>query len=214
MIEKDLKAQNRAALGVIYVGTFALVALIHWSAGEVFEVTSKLADQAIVMAIITCFGAILSNFLPNNAKHSIVYFRLYNVLSGHRCKKLCERDPRLAKNDLRNRWPELFTEGMKEGEQNTYWYNNIYSSVKNEPEVLQAHRSFLLYRDAASGLFILLLGALLWHGVSKYISLPSLGVWALVVLVGIILLLCRAAKQSGDRMVVNAVAVSLAKMKK
>ena len=210
-MEKDLKAQNTVALGVIYAGTFVLVALIHLSAEEVFEVTSKLTEQAIVMAIITVFGAVLSNFLPNNVKHSLVYFRLCNVLSGHRCKKLCERDPRFDKNHLQNQWPELFAQEMKESEQNTYWYNNIYSSVKNKPEVLQAHRSFLLYRDAASGLFILLLGALLWHGVSEYISLPSLEARSLIVLVGIILLLCRAAKQSGDRMVVNAVAVSLVK---
>ena len=51
----------------------------------------------------------------------------------------------------------------------------------------------------------------LWHSVSEYISLPSLEARSLRVLVGIILLLCSAAKQSGDRMVVNAVAVSLVK---
>ena len=208
-MEKDLKAQNRAALGVIYVGTFVLVALIHWSVEEVFEVTSRLADQAIVMAIITGFGAILSNFFPNNVKHSLVYFRLCNVLSGHRCKKLCEKDPRLDKNDLRNRWPELFAQTMKEGEQNAYWYNNIYSSVKNEPEVLQAHRSFLLYRDAATGLFVLLLGLLLWQLASEVVALPSLSIWSVVILAGVVLCLCQAARQSGDRMVVNAVAVRL-----
>ena len=210
-METNLKAQNTIALGVIYFGTFVLVALIHWSAEEVFEVTSKLAEQATVMAIITGFGAVLSNFLPNHVKHSLVYFRLYNVLSGHRCKKLCEKDPRLAINDLQKRWPELFAQEMQSSEQNTYWYNNIYSTVKNEPEVRQAHSSFLLYRDAASGLFILMLGALLWHGVSAYVLLPSLGGWSLVVLAGVILSLSLAAKQSGNRMVVNSVAVSVTK---
>ena len=184
---------------------------VHWSAEEVFEITSKLAEQATVMAIITCFGAIFSDFLPNHLKHTLVYFRLHNVLSGHRCRKLCEKDPRLDMNELRRRWPELFAQKKNEVEQNAYWYKNIYSPVKNEPEVRQAHRSFLLYRDAASGLFILLLGSLLWHGISPYISLPALGGWALLVLAGVILLQCQAGKQSGNRLVVNATAVSIAR---
>ena len=45
---------------------------------------------------------------------------------------------------------------MDESEQNAYWYKEIYRPVRNSPEVLQSHRSFLLFRDAASGLFILL----------------------------------------------------------
>lgn len=208
-MEKDLKAENMVSLGVIYVGVFALVALVHWSAEEVFEFTEKFVEQAGVMAIIVGFGAILANFLPNHIKHPVVYFRIRNVLSGHRCRKLCERDPRLDKNELRRKWPELFAQEMDESEQNPFWYKNIYSPVKNDPEVRQAHRSFLLYRDAASGLFILLLGLLLWHGVAVYISLPALSGWALLILSGVILVLCRAGKQSGDRMVVNAVALNV-----
>ncbi len=211
MMEKDLKKENTAPLGMIYVGAFVLVALVHWSVDEVFEFTSKLAEQAIVMAIIVSFGAILANFLPNYVKHPLVYFRFQNALSGHRCRKLCEKDARLDMSDLRERWPELFAQSMSEAEQNPFWYKKIYSTVKNEPEVRQAHRSFLLYRDAASGLLILLLGSLLWHGVSAYISLPALSGWALLVLAGVILVLCLAGKQSGDRMVVNAVAVSVAR---
>ena len=56
MMEKDLKKENTAPLGMIYVGAFVLVALVHWSVEEVFEFTSKLAEQAIVMAIIVSFG--------------------------------------------------------------------------------------------------------------------------------------------------------------
>ena len=98
---------------------------------------------------------------------------------------------------------------MKESEQNAYWYKKIYRPVRNSPEVLQSHRSFLLFRDAASGLFILLVGLLLWQAIAERISFPSLGTWSLVILAGVILVLCQAARQSGDRMVANAVAVAL-----
>ena len=208
-MEKDLKAQNRPSLTAIYVGTFFLVALTHWSVEEAFAFTSRLAKQAGVMAIITAFGAVLSNSLSNSAKHILVFFRFRNALPGHRCKALCKKDPRLSMKRLENRWPKLFAQDMEECVQNAYWYDEIYKPVKNAPEVLQAHRSFLLYRDAASGLFILLIGLLVWRIIAAFTSWPSLGVWPLLLLVGVILLLCLAGRQSGNRMVTNAVAVAL-----
>ena len=208
-VEKDLKTQNIASLTAIYGGTFFLVALVHWGAEEVFAITTRLAKQACVMAAITSFGAVLSNFLPNSVKHILVFFRFCNVLAGHRCKTLCKKDPRLSVEHLEKRWPELFVQDIEESAQNSYWYREIYSPVKNAPEVLQAHRSFLLYRDAASGLFILLIGLLVWPVIAVLVSLPSPGVWSLLLLVGVILLLGQAGRQSGERMVTNAAAVGL-----
>lgn len=208
-MEKDLKAQNLVSLTAIYVGTFFLVALVHWSVEEVFTFTNQLAKQAYVMAAITSFGCVLSNFLPNSLKHILIFFRFRNVLPGHRCKMICEKDPRLSIEHLENRWPELFAQDMEENKQNSYWYREIYSLVRNAPEVLQAHRSFLLYRDAASGLFIIMIGLLVWRFISAYVSLSSLGAWSLLFLLGVILLLGQAGRQSGNRMVVNAVAVGL-----
>lgn len=208
-MEKDLKAQNVVSLTAIYVGTFFLLALVHWSVEEVFTFTTQLAKQAYVMAAITSFGAVLSNFLPNSLKHILVFFRFRNVLPGHRCKMICEKDPRLSMEYLENKWPELFAQDMEENKQNSYWYRKIYSLVRNAPEVLQAHRSFLLYRDAASGLFVIMIGLLVWRFIAVCVSLPSLGVWSLLSLLGVILLLGQAGRQSGNRMVVNAVAVGL-----
>ena len=208
-MEKDLKAQNLVSLTAIYVGTFFLVALVHWSVEEVFTFTNQLAKQAYVMAAITSFGGVLSNFLPNSLKHILIFFRFRNVLPGHRCKMICEKDPRLSIEHLENRWPELFAQDMEENKQNSYWYREIYSLVRNAPEVLQAHRSFLLYRDAASGLFVIMIGLLVWRFIAVCVSLPSLGGWSLLSLLGVILLLGQAGRQSGNRMVVNAVAVGL-----
>ena len=208
-MEKDLKTQNRASLTAIYVGTFFLVALAHWSVEEAFVFTTRLAKQAGVIAIITGFGAVLSDSLSNSAKHILVFFRFRNALPGHRCKTLCKKDPRLSMERLEKRWPELFAQDMEEGAQNAYWYDEIYTPVKDTPEVLQAHRSFLLYRDVASGLFILLIGLLVWRVFAALVSLPSLGAWSLLLLVGVILLLCLAGRQSGNRMVTNAAAVGL-----
>lgn len=208
-MEKDLKAQNVPSLTAIYIGTLFLVTVVHWSVEEVFAFSLQLGQQVLVVAAITSFGAVLSNILPNELKHPLVYFRFKNVLSGHRCRRICMRDPRLFSADLERKWPMLFLRDMRESEQNSYWYSEIYRTVRKEPEVVQAHRSFLLFRDAAAGLFVLLLGLLLWQGASEVMALRSLSIWSMVVLTGVVLCLCQAARQSGDRMVANAVAVGL-----
>ena len=94
-MEKDLKAQNLSSLTAIHLGALLLLAMIHWSVEVVFEVSARLAQQAFVVAAVTSFSAVLANILPNYVKHPLVYFRLRNVLSGHRCKRICLQDPRL-----------------------------------------------------------------------------------------------------------------------
>ena len=208
-MEKDLKAQNAWPLTAMYVGTLLLVAIVHWGVEEVFTFSLQLGEQVLVVAAITAFGGVLSNFLPNHLKHPLVYWRIRNVLSGHRCRSICEKDPRLLSSDLQRKWPLLFLHEMKEDEQNAYWYNEIYRSVRNEPEVLQAHRSFLLFRDAATGLLLLLVGLLLWKAVGETVPVQFVSLWSAAILAGMFVLVCQAARQSGDRMVANAVAVAL-----
>ena len=208
-MEKDLKAQNAWPLTALYVGSLLLVALVHWGVEEVFKVSDQLGGQVLVVAIITAFGGVLANLLPNDLKHPLVYWRLRNVLSGHRCRSICAKDPRLLASDLERMWPALFLHDRKADQSNAYWYNEIYRPVRDEPEVVQAHRSFLLFRDAAAGLFLLLLGLLLWTVVGETVPVPSLSMWSAVILAGMFALLCQAARQSGDRMVANAVAVAV-----
>ena len=208
-MEKDLKAQNAWPLTAMYVGTLLLVAVVHWGVEEVFKFSLELGEQVLVVAAITAFGGVLSNFLPNDVKHPLVFWRFRNVLSGHRCRSICEKDPRLVSADLKRRWPRLFLDKMQKDEQNAYWYNEIYRPVRNSPEVLQAHRSFLLFRDAAAGLFLLLLGVVLWKILGEAIPVQSVSNWSALILAGMFVLLSQAARQSGDRMVANAVAVAL-----
>ena len=97
--------------------------------------------------------------------------------------------------DLQRKWPALFLDEMSEDEQNAYWYNEIYRPVRNEPEVLQAHRSFLLFRDAATGLFFLLLGLLLWKVVGEAVSVQSVSMWSAAILAGTFVSVSVAARQ-------------------
>ena len=99
-MEKDLKAQNVASMAAIYVGTFLLLGLVEWGTSVTFARTAQLAEKEFVMATITSFGAVLSNFLPNSVKHPLVFLRFHHVLPGHRCKRICKKDPRFSMEDL------------------------------------------------------------------------------------------------------------------
>ncbi len=208
-MDRDLKAQNLRDLTAIYGGTLFLIVVVQWSVEEAFKFSLQLGQQALSGAAIASFGGVLSNFLPNRIKHILIYHRLRNVISGYRCRSICLNDPRLLSADLEKKWPSLFFEKMQEKDQNDFWYREIYRTAKNEPEVVQAHRNFLLYRDTASGLSVLLLGLLLWNIVSRVVVVPALSMWSIVTVLVVVLILCQAARQSGDRMVANAVAVAI-----
>ena len=136
---KSLKAQNAVSLIAIYAGTFVVLASVQWGAQEVAALSAWLAEVGAAAAM-TSFAGIVSNLLPNSAKHVIVFLRLRHMLPGYRCKTICKDDPRFRMHDL-ERWPELFAKDMEESDQNSYWYKYIYAPVRRATSC--ALRSFL-----------------------------------------------------------------------
>ena len=207
-MEKSLKAQNNVTLSAIYVGTFAILASVQWGTQEAVALTAWLA-KAGVAAAMTSFAGVVSHLLSNSVKHTLVFLRLHNVLPGHRCRAICRTDPRFRMDDLERRWPELFAKEMQESDQNSYWYKRIYAPARDAPQVLQAHGGFLLYRDALAGLIILFVGLLGWRVAGSYWPVQHPTTWVLLVLLLISFVVGQAARQSGHRMVTNAVAARL-----
>ena len=208
-MEKSLKSENAVSLIAIYAGTFITLAAVQWGAQEAVALGAWLA-KAGVAAAMTSFAGVVSNLLSNTAKHVIVFLRLRHVLPGHRCKMICKDDPRLRMHDLEQRWPELFAKDMEESDQNSYWYRYIYAPVQEARQVVQAHRSFLLYRDAAAGLTILLVCFLVWMIIGAgFLPIQYPSIWTLLVLLAVNVVVGQAARQSGNRMVANAIAAHL-----
>ena len=109
---------------------------------------------------------------------------------------------------LKRRWPELFAKEVQESDQNSYWYKHIYGPARDAPQVLQAHGSFLLYRDALAGLTVLFVGLLGWRVAASYWPVQHPTTWVLVLLL-VSFVVGQAARPSGHRMVTNAVAARL-----
>ena len=205
----DLKAQNMPALVGIYVSAVCVLVGLEYGSNAAVDVSDELVNHAVTLAGIMGLSAIVGNVLPNSIKHRIVYCRVRNVLSGHRCRKICERDARFDEADLQKKWPELFEDDLPSSEANAFWYKNIYWNVRKEPEVVQAHRMFLLCRDAVAGLVLLWCGLLTWTVMAWSTSWNGPTQWSLGLLLVVVLVISQSGRQSGDRMVANAVAVSL-----
>ena len=207
-MERSLKSQNAISLVGIYAGTIAVLVSVQWGTQEAVALTAWIA-KAGVAAAMTSFAGVLSHLLPNSLKHVIVFVRLRNVLPGHRCKTICENDPRFRMSNLERRWPEVFGKDMRESEQNSYWYKYIYAPTQDAPQVAQAHGAFLLYRDASAGLTILFLFLLGWKVGAVYLPIQHPTTWTLLVLLVLDLVVGQAARQSGNRVVTNAVAARI-----
>ncbi|MBO9471650.1 hypothetical protein J7355_16290 [Endozoicomonas sp. G2_2] len=204
----DLKRENAAALSTILLATFASVALIEVGLGWLLNNAGELSEIGIV-ALGTVLAGLLANIVPARLKHAIVFAGHRYALPGHRCNRLCARDARIDLSLATERWPRLFSEQMPDSERNPIWYREIYKPIKDDPVVRQGHRAFLLYRDAAAGVTLLFLAALIFQLCSNWIPAWGVSIWSLSFLFAEDLALLTAARIAGNRMTVNAVALAL-----
>ena len=126
-----------------------------------------------------------------------------------RINKLCFNDPRMIMSAIQEKWPDVFKPDISSQERNALWYNQIYKGVKDFPEVSGAHGSFLLYRDILSAIVCMVIGLILWN----FFGNPQLFgeiVPAVYWVLGISAILSMsAARNAGNRFVVNAVTTAL-----
>lgn len=204
----DLKQDNNRT-------TFlTLVAAILFSTGfQVgFSKLPNISEVILAGAASSVFSTVLvmlTNLLPHDLKHKLIFTRLFNEMPACRIHKLILKDPRIDYELANEQWPDVFSNKADPGQRNSLWYQQIYKTVKDKPEVIQAHRNFLLYRDICSGMFMLLLIAAVW----QYIGDPTLtGLLVPAVfytLGGFTLLSLIAARFAGNRFVVNTVAAAM-----
>lgn len=204
----DLKKENNKS--VFSIISAAILVCSGFQLG--FDRLPGWAAVVVSGAISLTLSAVLlmlSNLLSHNLKHKLVFTRISNEMPGSRCNTLCKNDPRIDMKEVDAKWPTVFSEATSASVRNSHWYRHIYKGVKDTPEVLQAHRSFLLYRDVLSGLIgvaLVVFGWSLWGPVELFGAIKTsvyvvLGVFALISMI--------AARNAGERFVVNAVAAAI-----
>lgn len=172
---------------------------------------SSLIDLAVAGSgslMLSAVLVMLANILPQSVKHKIVFTRLKNELPACRIDRLCKKDPRINYEAVNKQWPDVFSENIDGVTRNSLWYQQIYKPVKNAREVLQAHRSFLLYRDTFSGLMLIFLATMAWSLIGNSEIVGEIKPMVFCIQGALMILSLIAARISGNRFVVNAVAAA------
>ena len=203
----DLKQENTRSVFLIMAATLVISASFQFESSSL----SGLVDILVVGSgslILSVLLVLLANLLPQSIKHKLVFTRYKNELPACRVDQLCQKDSRIEYDMVSQRWPEVFTKDIDGATRNSRWYQQIFKRVKDSQEVLQAHRSFLLYRDAFSGLFLILLITTGWAllGSSEFIGEIKPVVFFVQGILTILSLV--AARIAGNRFVINAVAAA------
>ena len=204
----DLKKENNKQ--IFYILSSALLLCAGFQLG--FDRLPEVSEALIAGTASALFSAVLimlTNLLSHNIKHKIIFTRFVNEMPASRVNKLCRKDSRIDYQAVEDRWPKVFDSVTPAFERNSLWYRHIYKPVKDTNEVRQAHRNFLLYRDVFSALVMIFLATWVWHvfGDPELIGKIVSEVFWVLGIFGILSLI--AARNSGNRFVVNAVATAL-----
>ena len=130
-----------AAADVLFVVLFVVPDLMNWVTLTQISIGRVLAIPMMPVVVL-----LIVNVLPHDVKSMLVYWKPLGVLPG--CEaftKYGPRDPRIDMAALKKNVGALPTNAI---EQNSKWYK-LYKQVSNEPEVQDAHKDFLMYRDMA-----------------------------------------------------------------
>lgn len=144
---------------------------------------------------------LLSSLVPANFKSTLVYWRLHDVLPGHRAFSVhAKQDPRINLDALEKNVGS-FPDSPRD--QNSLWYK-LYKKVELETSVQDAHKNYLLFRDLAAISFLL---AIVCPAV---VGLTGGGCWGALIAAAVFVvqfLLCAvAARHNGNAFVCNVLA--------
>jgi hypothetical protein len=156
--ERSLRTQNAAWLWAVAGLDSALLAALHlWHGPDWGSDISEFMKLAGFRAAITTAAPVLvlllTSLLPADAKAALVFWRVRDVLPGHRAFSVhALHDPRVDLASLKKN-VGAFPEAPRE--QNSFWYK-LFKKVESDTAVGLAHRHYLLFRDLAAMSFVLL----------------------------------------------------------
>lgn len=203
---KTLKDQNRLGLTlVVLANVVALYGLV--AAAPLANADWIKAGEALARIVPAGLGAILIGVLnaqlDATMKARIVFLRWNDPLAGCRAfTKLAPKDSRIDMDGLKKRLGELPTEPAA---QNSTWYR-LYREVADKPAILHANKEYLFTRDY----HVLAIGMLVAFSLVAIWALPDLTTRLLYIgaMVLQVLITGQAARNHGDRLVCNVLALS------
>lgn len=203
MSSKSLKSEYQKWLWMLTTADLIAVLLFLAPYTPSTVGIAQLWSLRLISTVVIPVGVLLLvNALPHKVKCMLVYWKPYGWLPG------CEVFSRYAPDDVRIDMAALTknvgTLPTDAGAQNARWYQ-LYKLVENQTEILEVHRSFLMYRDmAVLSLPIIGLAPLYLHfaGASAKTQWISAGIFVIQ-----FVLTAVSARWSGIRFVCNVLAI-------
>lgn len=211
---ESLKAKNGMVVWLLVSADIVVIFLVL--VGFDFSITSisgitqpSIVRKFLFFAAGPLVAVLLNDFFPSGAKASIVFWRLKDVLPGHRAfSEHAETDPRINVAELKEKIGE-FPENPRD--QNSFWYK-IFQKHQSNVIVSDSHKRFLLFRDSACLTLLIIVPT--WIA----LILSDVSALKLAALVGGLVLqflwLSISARNSGIRLVQNVLALESSENKR
>lgn len=203
---KSLKGQNiawltsLAAIDVVAVAAFVLPELFASS-----PITVLQGIRASTLTAAPILIMLMTSLVPADIKAIVVFGRVRHALPGHRAfSDHGPRDARVDMDRLQQNFGALPSDPL---EQNRLWYR-MYKKVDSDPSIVDAHKGFLLWRDAAvfSGILAIVVPiAILLAMQARAGVLLSFALFAVQFVLSAI-----ASRHLGNRFVCNVMALNAA----
>lgn len=201
--DRSLKSLNMkwlvllAAADVLFVLLFVASDLLNG-----VTMTQIGVGRILTATVMPVVVLLIVNVLPHDVKSMLVYWKPLGVLPG--CEAFSKYGPRDPRIDMASLKKNVGALPMESAEQNSKWYK-LYKQVTNEPEVQEAHKLFLMYRDMA----VLSLPLVALVPLSLNVASVSNSTLALAAGLFVIqyLLTALSARWSGIRSVCNVLAI-------
>lgn len=154
----SLKTENSKAIWLLVSSDIVVIVLVLTGYAFTQASTADLAQSAIIRGILLAaagplVAVFLNDLISSNAKASIAFWRIKNVLPGHRAfSEHAHADPRIDTAALKKKIGE-FPQSPRD--QNTCWYR-LFQKHQSNVIVSDSHRRFLLFRDSTSLTLLLL----------------------------------------------------------
>jgi hypothetical protein len=201
--QRSLKAGNMAWLVALALLDIALLLVFAFPAVVGAAPLSFLIGmRTTLMVVLPVAVLLLSSLVPSHVKAMLVFWKRLNALPGHEAfSRHGPLDPRVDMTALRKNVGSL---PIEPAEQNAFWYK-LYRRVESEISVVDAHKLYLLWRDAAalSLPLVLAIPLLLWWNGSS----PKTMAIASALFAGQYLMTAFAARHNGTRFVCNVLAI-------
>ena len=110
-MEIDLKKENSRNVFLLMAASIVCSALIQLGIASM----TSLINLFVIGGGSVMFSAValmITNILLQAVKHKLVFTRLKNELPACRIDLLCQEDSRVEFSDVKNKWPEIFTDNI------------------------------------------------------------------------------------------------------